>query len=93
MSLNLMMMIGIWVILGVIIAALAESIFKGERPYGVANDYVISIVATVLTGFADWYIVPLFFSGQTILFIAAVLEPPLVALFCLWIARKIKSRQ
>lgn len=89
---TLYVMIFIWIVMGVIIAALAENIFTGERPYGTANDYVISIVATVLTGFADWYIVPIFFSGQIILFIAAVLEPPLVALFCLWLARKIKSR-
>ena len=90
---DLTFMIVIWVVMGVIIAALAESFFKGERPYGAVGDYVISIVATVLTGFADWYFVPKIFpDNETILFIAAVLEPPLVSLFVLWIVRKIKSR-
>jgi len=90
---GLVFMIAIWVVIGVLIAALAPSIFKGERPYGDTADYVASIVATILTGLLDWYILPLMNIEGALRFVAALIEPPLMALVVLWLMRYLKRRQ
>jgi uncharacterized membrane protein YeaQ/YmgE (transglycosylase-associated protein family) len=83
----------IWIVIGILIGALADLIWKGERPYGEIADYVVAIVATLITGLLDWYILPLLGFEGTILFIAAVAEPILVALLALWVMRLIKRRK
>jgi uncharacterized membrane protein YeaQ/YmgE (transglycosylase-associated protein family) len=90
---GLVIMIAIWVIIGLLIAALAPNIFKGERPYGDTTDYVVSIVATIITGLLDWYILPLMNIEGALRFAAALIEPPLMALVVLWIMRYWKRRQ
>jgi hypothetical protein len=84
-------MIGIWVILGLLIGALAETIWKAPRPLGAAWDYAIAIVLCIGTGLIDWYVLPLLNIEGTIKFLAAVIEPPLMALIGLWAVRKFKK--
>jgi uncharacterized membrane protein YeaQ/YmgE (transglycosylase-associated protein family) len=89
-GLDLIVMIVVWIVIGLLVGLLAGSIWKGERPIGEAGDYLLSIAATVITGLLDWYILPLInIEGVVKLFVALV-EPPLVALFVLWLVRRLK---
>jgi uncharacterized membrane protein YeaQ/YmgE (transglycosylase-associated protein family) len=90
-GMDLIVMIVIWIVIGLVMALLAGSIWKGVRPLGEVGDYLISIAASVITGFFDWYILPLLKIEGAIKFIAAILEPALVALFVLWLVRKLKK--
>jgi len=85
--------IAIWVVIGLLMSVLAGSIWKGERPYGEMVDYLVSIVITVLTGFADWYLVPVLINVEgALLFVIAIVEPASVALIALWVLRLVKRR-
>lgn len=90
---GIVFMIAIWVVIGVLVAALAPNIFKGERPYGDATDYIVSIVATIVTGLLDWYVLPLLNIEGALRFVAALIEPPLAAVMLLWLMRYLKKRQ
>jgi uncharacterized membrane protein YeaQ/YmgE (transglycosylase-associated protein family) len=90
-GMDLIVMIVIWVVIGLVMALLAGSIWKGARPLGEIGDYLISIAASVITGFFDWYILPLMNIGGVMKFVAAILEPALMALFILWLVRKLKK--
>ena len=90
---GLVVMIAIWVVIGLLIAALAPNIFKGDRPYGDTMDYIVSIVATVITGLLGWYIMPLLKIEGALRFAVALSEPPIVALLVLWLMRYLKRRQ
>jgi uncharacterized membrane protein YeaQ/YmgE (transglycosylase-associated protein family) len=86
-------LIAIWIVIGLLMVVLAGSIWKGERPHGEIADYGVSIVLAILTGFADWYLVPRLFAIEGVLkFLIAVVEPACVALIGLWIMRLIKGR-
>jgi uncharacterized membrane protein YeaQ/YmgE (transglycosylase-associated protein family) len=89
---SIVVLVAIWIVIGLLIALLAGSIWKGERPYGEIADYVVSILLAILTGFLDWYLVADWFNFEGILkFAIAVLEPPFVSLLGLWLMRKVKS--
>ncbi len=89
-GLDLIVMIVVWIVIGLVIGLLAGSIWKGVRPLGEAADYLISIAATVITGLLDWYVVPLVSEEVVLKLVAALIEPPLVALFVLWLVRRLK---
>jgi uncharacterized membrane protein YeaQ/YmgE (transglycosylase-associated protein family) len=92
-NLTIIVLIAIWIVIGLLMAVFAASIWKGERPYGETMDYVVSIVLAVLTGFADWYLVPVIMNVEgALLFAIAVVEPACVALIGLWVLRLIKNR-
>jgi len=88
----LVIMIIIWIVIGLLIGALADPIWKGYRPYGLTKDYLFAIAAAVITGLFDWYILPLIHIEGTLRFVAALLEPPLGALAALWVMRLIKKQ-
>lgn len=90
---DIVIMAAIWVIIGLLIAALAPNIFKGERPYGDTNDYIVAIVVTIVTGLFDWYVLPLMNITGALRFVAALIEPPIAALLVLWLMRYLKRRQ
>jgi uncharacterized membrane protein YeaQ/YmgE (transglycosylase-associated protein family) len=90
-GLDIIVMILIWIVIGLLMGALAGSIWKGLRPLGEVWDYVISVACAVVTGFLDWYVLPLIGIEGAIRFAAAILEPALVAIFALWLVRKIKK--
>lgn len=93
MDLTIVVLIAIWVVIGLLMSVLAGSIWKGERPYGEMVDYLVSIVLAVLTGFADWYLVPVLINVEgALLFVIAVVEPASVALIALWVLRLVKRR-
>ena len=90
-GLDLIVMIAVWIVIGLLMGVLAGLIWKGERPYGEAGDYLLSIAASVITGLIDWFILPLMNIEGVIKLIAAILEPALVALVVLWLVRKLKK--
>ena len=79
------------VIVGLIMGAIAGLIWKDNRPYGVAGDYIASLITTMIVGLFDWYLIPLLGFGDTIKIIGIILEPALSALLVLWIMRKAKQ--
>jgi uncharacterized membrane protein YeaQ/YmgE (transglycosylase-associated protein family) len=90
---GIVVMLAIWVVIGLLFAALTPSIFKGERPYGDTTDYIVAIVAAVITGLGDWYILPMINIEGALRFVAALLEPALAVLLVLWLMRYWKRRQ
>lgn len=88
---EIVVLAAIWLVSGLLIALVAGSIWKEERPYGEIGDYLLSIILAVLIGLVDWYLVADWFNFEGALrFIVAVLEPPFVSLIGLWLLRRIK---
>ncbi|MEW6718397.1 MAG: hypothetical protein AB1345_12970 [Chloroflexota bacterium] len=87
----IIVLVAIWVVIGVLMTALADSIWKGRRPIGVSGDYIVSILAAILTGLGDWYLLPLINIDGPVKFAAAVIEPAIVALIVLWAVRFFKK--
>lgn len=89
---SIVVLLAIWFVTGLVVALLAGSIWKGERPYGEVVDYGFSIVLAVIVGLIDWYLVADFFNFEGVLkFVVAVGEPPFVSLIGLWVLRKVKG--
>lgn len=84
-------MLAIWVIIGLLIGILAGFIWKDSRPISESGDIIVSIIASILTGLADWYLLPLMGMEGAIRFIAAIAEPAIVALLVLWAIRRFKK--
>jgi uncharacterized membrane protein YeaQ/YmgE (transglycosylase-associated protein family) len=78
-------------LVGVLIGVLAGVIWKGERPLGVAADYIIAIVVTVAIGLLDWFVIPAMGFSDTMKYLGIVFEPALGALFVLWLIRKARQ--
>jgi len=79
------------IIVGLMVAALAPKIFKGEAPYGIRADYIASVIAAVVMGFLDWYLIPMIIDSETLKFIGVALEPLFTSVLVLWLMRKAKS--
>jgi uncharacterized membrane protein YeaQ/YmgE (transglycosylase-associated protein family) len=90
-EMDLIVMMVVWVVIGLLMGLLAGSIWKGVRPIGEAGDYLLSIAVSVVTGLLDWYIMPLLNIEGVIKLVASIIEPALVALFVLWLVRKLKK--
>jgi uncharacterized membrane protein YeaQ/YmgE (transglycosylase-associated protein family) len=86
----LLVIIGM-VIVGVLMGVVAGFIWKENRPYGVAGDYIIAIVTCVIIGLIDWFIIPAMGFSDTIRNIGLLFEPALGALLVLWLVRKAKK--
>ncbi|GAB4280259.1 MAG: hypothetical protein Kow0080_33000 [Candidatus Promineifilaceae bacterium] len=78
-------------VVGLIVGAVAGLIWKGERPIGVAGDYVAAVVAAVATGLLDYYVIPAMGFSQTMVYLGIAIEPALMALVVLWLVRKAKQ--
>ena len=78
------------VIVGLIIGWIAGLLWKDNRPIGVSGDYLAAIVAAVVIGLIDWYVVPAIGFSDTLKYISIALEPALGALIVLWIIRQAK---
>jgi uncharacterized membrane protein YeaQ/YmgE (transglycosylase-associated protein family) len=78
------------VIVGLIIGWIAGLLWKDNRPIGVSGDYLAAIVAAVVIGLIDWYVIPAMGFSDTLKYISIALEPALGALIVLWIIRQAK---
>lgn len=88
---DLVLLILAMVVVGAFIGALADKIFKGERPKGVQGDYIIAIVTAVIIGLLDWFVIPMMGFSDTLKYLGVVFEPALGALLVLWLVRRANS--
>ena len=88
---EILILIVAMIVVGLIVGYVAGFIWKDNRPIGVAGDYIAAVIATVATGLLDWFVIPALGFSDTLVYIGVALEPPLMALFVLWLIRKAKS--
>ena len=79
------------VVVGLIMGAVAGLIWKDDRPYGAAGDYIIAVITCVIVGLIDWYVIPAMGYSDTLRNIGLLFEPALGALLVLWLIRKAKK--
>ena len=79
------------VVVGLIMGAVAGLIWKDDRPYGAAGDYIIAVITCVIVGLIDWYVIPAMGFSDTLRNIGLLFEPALGALLVLWLVRKAKK--
>jgi uncharacterized membrane protein YeaQ/YmgE (transglycosylase-associated protein family) len=88
---EILLVIGAMVVVGLIMGAVAGLIWKDNRPYGARGDYIASVITTVIVGLMDWYLIPLLGFSDTVKIIGIIFEPALAALLVLWIMRRAKQ--
>ncbi len=88
---EILILVVVMVVVGLFIGALAGVIWKDNRPIGVRGDYIAAVIAAVVTGFLDWYVIPAMGFSETLKYIGIAIEPALAALAVLWVIRKAKS--
>jgi uncharacterized membrane protein YeaQ/YmgE (transglycosylase-associated protein family) len=88
---EILIVIVVMIVVGLIIGALAGVIWKDNRPIGVAGDYIVAVISTVVIGLIDWYVIPAMGFSDTLKILGILTEPALGALLILWIIRKAKD--
>jgi uncharacterized membrane protein YeaQ/YmgE (transglycosylase-associated protein family) len=88
----LFILVVLWIVLGVIAAALSPRIFKRPAPFGTTAEYLICVVTAVVVGFLDrWALsLPMFQFQPPLPFIVMLAESFASALLVLWILRQVK---
>ena len=89
--LQILILIGLMILVGLLVGFIAGLIWKDNRPYGVMGDFLIAIVSAIIFGLMDWFVIPAMGFSQTMKLIGVALEPPLGALAVLWIIRLAKK--
>jgi len=77
------------IVVGLIIGYIAGLIWKDDRK----GDYTVAVIAAVITGLLDWFVIPMMGFSDTLKWFGVALEPPLVALGVLWLIRYSKRNQ
>ena len=80
-------------IVGLLMGFIAGLIWKDNRPIGVRGDYIVAIIAAIVVGLMDWFIIPAMGFSDTMKWIAIATEPALSALFILWLIRVAKKNR
>jgi uncharacterized membrane protein YeaQ/YmgE (transglycosylase-associated protein family) len=75
------------VLVGLIVGWLAGIIWKGKRPIGVKGDYIAAVIAALVVGLMDWFVIPAMGFSETMKYLGVALEPALGALIVLWVIR------
>ena len=88
---QIVMLLGAMVLVGLLVGAVASLIWKENKPLGAAGDYVVAIISTIIIGLLDWYVIPAMGFSNTIKWLGIATEPALGALFVLWIVRRAKK--
>jgi len=88
---EILLVVAAMVVVGLLIGALAGVIWKDNRPIGVRGDYIAAVIAALVTGLLDWYVIPAMGFSDTLKYIGIATEPALVALATLWVIRKAKN--
>ncbi len=76
------------VVVGLIAGFLAGLIWKDDF-----NNYPTAIIAAVITGLLDFYVIPMMGFSDTLKWVGVATEPFLVALGVLWLIRYSKKNQ
>jgi len=88
---ELLILIIAMVIVGLIIGFIAGLIWKENRPIGVMGDYLVAVVASIVIGLIDWFVIPAMGFSDTMKYLGIALEPALGALAILWLIRVAKK--
>jgi uncharacterized membrane protein YeaQ/YmgE (transglycosylase-associated protein family) len=88
---ELLILIIAMAIVGLIIGFIAGLIWKENRPIGVMGDYLVSVVASIVIGLLDWFVIPAMGFSETMKYLSIALEPALGALAILWLIRVAKK--
>jgi len=80
-------------VVGLLMGFIAGLIWKDNRPIGVRGDYIVAIIAAIVVGLMDWFIIPAMGFSDTMKWIAIATEPALSALFILWLIRVAKKNR
>ena len=88
---TILIVLAAMVVVGLIVGYAAGLIWKENRPIGVKGDYVVAVITAVLTGLLDYYVIPAMGFSDTLALAGLIMEPPLMALFVLWLIRKAKQ--
>jgi hypothetical protein len=83
----------LWVLIGLLAAALASLIGRAEPPYGLAVDIGASVLTMIVVGLVDYAILPLLGYTGTLRFVAMVAEPLVAVVIVLWLLRLLKRRR
>ena len=87
---DILIVIVAMVVVGLIIGFIAGLIWKDDRPYGTSGDYIIAVIAAVIMGLIDWYVIPAMGFSDTIRNLGLLIEPALGSLLVLWLIRVAK---
>jgi uncharacterized membrane protein YeaQ/YmgE (transglycosylase-associated protein family) len=79
------------VVVGLIMGFVAGFIWKDDRPIGVKGDYLVAVIAAVITGLLDWFVIPAMGFSDTIKYLGLAFEPAGMALLALWVIRLAKK--
>ena len=79
------------IVVGLIAGWLAGPIWKNKRPIGVQGDYIAAVIAAIVVGFMDWYVIPAMGFSDTMRNLGVAMEPFLGAMLVLWIIRVAKK--
>ena len=89
--LQILILIGLMIVVGLIVGFIAGLIWKENRPIGVRGDYLVAILSAIVIGLLDWLVIPAMGFSDTMKLIGVALEPPLGALAILWLIRYAKK--
>lgn len=87
---ELLYVIGAMILAGLLIGFVAGLIWKDNRPYGAAGDYIIAIITAVIVGLIDWFVIPVMGFSDQLRNLGLLIEPALGSLLVLWIVRRAK---
>ena len=90
---DILFLIVAMVVVGAIMGFVAGFIWKNDRPIGVAGDYIVSIIAAVVMGLIDWFLIPALGFSDTMKWIGVLTEPALSSLLVLWLIRVAKRNR
>ncbi|GAB4417920.1 MAG: hypothetical protein Kow002_04540 [Anaerolineales bacterium] len=76
---------------GLLIGWVAGLIWKDRTPEEARRDYIAAVIATVITGLLDWFVVPAMGFSDNLRNIATATEPAALALIVLWLIRRAKK--
>ena len=84
---GIVLIIGAMTLVGLLIGFIAGLIWKDNQPLGPGSDYIIAIIAAIIIGLMDWYIIPAMGFSDTMKWLGIALEPAIGALLILWLIR------
>jgi uncharacterized membrane protein YeaQ/YmgE (transglycosylase-associated protein family) len=89
--LQILILIGFMIIVGLIVGFVAGFIWKDNHPIGVKGDYIVAILSAIVIGLVDWFVIPVMGFSNTMKLLGVITEPPLGALAVLWVIRIAKK--
>jgi uncharacterized membrane protein YeaQ/YmgE (transglycosylase-associated protein family) len=88
---DILFLIVAMVLVGALMGFMAGLIWKDDRPIGVGGDYIVAIIAAVVMGLIDWFVIPALGFSDTMKWIGVLTEPALTSLLVLWLIRVAKK--